>query len=71
MEAYATEVLIHEGKVERPGQPGASLRIDVVDMEGQVFSGKIARGDNPVCITFELVIEELGQPQELSSRPMR
>lgn len=72
VEAHATEVLIREGRVEkRQGKPGASLLIDVVDLEGQVHSGQIVHGDNPVCITFELVIEELDQPQELSSRPMR
>ena len=72
VEAHATEVLIREGRVEKgQGKPGASLLIDVVDLEGQVYSGQIVHGDNPVCITFELVIEELGQPQELLSRPMR
>ena len=63
VEAHATEVLIREGRVEEVhGQPRASLRIDVVDLEGQVYSGQIVHGDNPVCITFELVIEELDQP---------
>ena len=63
VEAYATEVLIREGRVEEVhGQPRASLLIDVVDLEGQVYSGRIVHGDNPVCITFELVIEELDQP---------
>jgi predicted DNA-binding protein with PD1-like motif len=63
VEAYATEVLIHEGRVESAqGRPRASLQIDVVDMEGQVFSGSLVRGDNPVCVTFELVIEEVKQP---------
>jgi predicted DNA-binding protein with PD1-like motif len=63
VDAYATEVLIHEGRVESAqGRPRASLQIDVVDMEGQVFSGNLVHGDNPVCITFELVIEEVVQP---------
>jgi predicted DNA-binding protein with PD1-like motif len=63
VEAYATEILIQEGKVESAhGRPRASLRIDAVDMEGQVFSGRLVHGDNPVCITFELVIEEVDQP---------
>ncbi len=60
--SYATEVLIQEGRVESAhGRPRASLRIDVVDMEGQIFSGDLVHGDNPVCITFELVIEEIDQ----------
>ena len=38
VEAHATEVLIREGKVEEVhGQPRASIRIDVVDLEGQVL----------------------------------
>jgi predicted DNA-binding protein with PD1-like motif len=60
VEAYATEILIHEGRVESVhGRPRASLRIDAVDMEGQIFSGELVHGDNPVCVTFELVIEEV------------
>ena len=63
VEAHATEVLIREGKVEEVhGQPRASLLIDVVDLGGHVYSGQIVHEDNPVCITFELVIEELDQP---------
>jgi hypothetical protein len=31
-------------------------------MEGQLFSGELVHGDNPVCITFELVIEAVDQP---------
>jgi hypothetical protein len=27
-------------------------------MEGAIFSGDLVHGDNPVCVTFELVIEE-------------
>jgi hypothetical protein len=26
-------------------------------MEGHVRQGRLVRGDNPVCITFELVLE--------------
>jgi predicted DNA-binding protein with PD1-like motif len=60
VDSYATEVLIHEGRVESvDGRPRASLQIDVVDMEGQIFSGELVHGDNPVCVTFELVIEEV------------
>ncbi len=62
--AHATEVLIREGRVEEFNrQPRASLLIDVVDLEGQVYAGLVVHGDNPVCITFELVIEELDQPK--------
>lgn len=65
VESYATEVSINVGRVETAqGRSTASLHIDVVDMEGQVFSGKLVRGDNPVCVTFELVIEEVSEPQD-------
>lgn len=60
VKSYATEVSIDVGRVETAqGKLTASLQIDVVDMEGQVFSGKLVREDNPVCVTFELVIEEV------------
>ncbi len=56
--SYATEVLIRQGSVRTvDGRPQARLDIDVVDMDGGIFSGVLVRGDNPVCVTFELVIE--------------
>jgi predicted DNA-binding protein with PD1-like motif len=56
--SHATEVLIHHGRVESvDGQLRAQLIVDVVDMKGDIFSGTLIRGDNPVCVTFELVIE--------------
>jgi predicted DNA-binding protein with PD1-like motif len=58
VESHATEVLIRRGRViDVGGLPRASLDIDVVDMQGRIFEGEIVRGDNPVCVTFELVIE--------------
>jgi predicted DNA-binding protein with PD1-like motif len=58
--SHATEVLIRSGSVENvDGQVHARLVIDAVDMEGAISSGEIVRGDNPVCITFELVIEAM------------
>lgn len=60
VESHATEVLIHEGSVRIvDGRPQTRLSIDVVDMNGAIFSGELVRGDNPVCVTFELVIEAL------------
>jgi predicted DNA-binding protein with PD1-like motif len=56
--SHATEVLIRHGGVETAdGRAHARLVVDVVDMEGGISSGEIVRGDNPVCVTFELVIE--------------
>lgn len=51
---HATEVLIRGGSV-RDGI--AALDLLVVDMAGHVHSGPIVRGANPVCITFDLVLE--------------
>jgi predicted DNA-binding protein with PD1-like motif len=55
--SHATEVLIRDGRVRMEGgHPRVLIDIDVVDLHGRVFSGELVRGDNPVCITFELVI---------------
>ncbi len=51
---HATEVLVRSGHVHN-GE--AVLDILVVDMAGQVHEGRLVRGDNPVCITFELILE--------------
>jgi predicted DNA-binding protein with PD1-like motif len=60
VESHATEVLIRESGVEPAHDwPRARLMIDVVDMDGHIFSGELVRGDNPVCVTFELMIEVL------------
>jgi predicted DNA-binding protein with PD1-like motif len=51
---HATEVLVLSGHVHG-GE--AVLDMLVVDMAGHVHEGRLVRGDNPVCITFELVLE--------------
>jgi predicted DNA-binding protein with PD1-like motif len=51
---HATEVLVRSGHVH-DGE--AVLEMLVVDMAGMVHAGRLVRGDNPVCITFELVLE--------------
>jgi predicted DNA-binding protein with PD1-like motif len=51
---HATEVLVRSGHVH-DGE--AVLDMLVVDMAGHVHEGRLVRGDNPVCITFELVLE--------------
>jgi hypothetical protein len=38
----------------------ATIDMVVVDMEGRVHEGRLVRGDNPVCITFDLVLEAVG-----------
>ncbi|MXQ12131.1 PCC domain-containing protein [Microvirga makkahensis] len=55
--SLATEVMIHEGRVEQiSGQLRTHLHIAVVDTEGNIHEGILARDDNPVLVTFELVI---------------
>ena len=51
---YATEVLVASGSV-RDGQ--ATLDLHVVGMDGRSHSGRLARGENAVLITFDLVLE--------------
>ena len=56
----ATEVLVRHGRVA-PGPDGAlaaTLDLVVVDAEGRPHEGRLAAGENPVCITFELMVEE-------------
>jgi predicted DNA-binding protein with PD1-like motif len=54
VEDHATEVLVRSGSVH---EGVAVLDMLVVDMTGRVHEGRLVRGDNPVCITFELVLE--------------
>ena len=54
----ATEVLVRGGAV-RNGV--ATLDLLVVDMMGRVHDGELVRGDNPVCITFDLVLTRTGE----------
>jgi predicted DNA-binding protein with PD1-like motif len=54
VEDHATEVLVRSGHIH---DGTAVLDMLVVDMAGMVHEGRLVRGDNPVCITFELVME--------------
>lgn len=55
----ATEVLVRHGAVgPRPdGTLAAELDLIVVDAAGRPHAGRLAQGENPVCITFELMLE--------------
>ena len=55
----ATEILVLTGTVQpdRLGEPCARIETAVADMTGAVHTGTLARGENPVCITFEFVLE--------------
>jgi hypothetical protein len=43
---------------DESGRLRSQLDIALVDTEGRVHEGRLVPGRNPVCITFELVIEE-------------
>lgn len=53
--SYATELLVGNGEMSAGT---CRLDISVVGMDGEIAEGRLARGSNPVCVTFELVIEE-------------
>jgi len=50
--SHATEVMIDSGQTR-----AAACLIDVAlaDMDGTVHEGRLARGENPVCVTFEVL----------------
>ncbi|WP_425961410.1 PCC domain-containing protein [Rhizobium nepotum] len=54
--AYASEILIRNGRVS-PAK-GAALDIAMVDLTGHISGGRLVRGKNPVCVTFELLLTE-------------
>ena len=59
IEPFATELAITSGAVA-PGAGGAleaELDIALVDYTGGVAEGRLLRGDNPVLMTMELVLE--------------
>jgi predicted DNA-binding protein with PD1-like motif len=57
MRSHATELLVRRGRVATiETELRASLDIAVVDIGGNIAAGEILRGDNPVCVTFELAI---------------
>jgi predicted DNA-binding protein with PD1-like motif len=58
---FATELLIRSGTVA-PGAgrtPEAELEVALVDYLGGLAEGRLVRGDNPVLMTMELVLEVL------------
>jgi len=61
VEDIATELLITGGGLapDAAGAPRGALAVALADMRGQVHEGWLLRGRNPVCITFELLLEEL------------
>ncbi|MCK1713134.1 MULTISPECIES: DUF296 domain-containing protein [unclassified Bradyrhizobium] len=61
-EPFATELAIMAGTIA-PGSSGAleaTLDIALIDYTGGIAEGRLVRGDNPVLMTMELVLEALG-----------
>lgn len=61
-EPFATELAITAGAIA-PGASGgleAALDVALVDYTGGIAEGRLVRGDNPVLMTMELVLEVLG-----------
>ena len=60
---FATELLIRSGAIA-PGANGsleAELDVALVDYLGGLAEGRLSRGDNPVLMTMELVLDVLGE----------
>jgi predicted DNA-binding protein with PD1-like motif len=58
VENFATEVAITAGRIVDDGAgPRAEVDVALVDFTGATASGRLMRGDNPVLMTFELVLE--------------
>jgi predicted DNA-binding protein with PD1-like motif len=69
---FVTEVFIREGKLRLSalGELEAQIEVSMVDHTGGLHEGRLQRGDNPVLVTFELVIEPLAflQGRDSSTR---
>jgi predicted DNA-binding protein with PD1-like motif len=60
---FATELAITSGIIA-PGATGtleATLDVALVDYTGGIAEGRLVRGDNPVLMTMELVLEVFGE----------
>jgi predicted DNA-binding protein with PD1-like motif len=63
VEPFATEVVVTSGTIA-PGAGGAlqaELDVALVDYTGGLAQGRLTRGDNPVLMTMELVLEVIGE----------
>ena len=58
VEPFVTEMLISHGCVQRDAnnQLIAEIDISMVDYKGGMSTGRLKRGENPVLVTFELVL---------------
>lgn len=60
-EPFATELAITAGTIALAGSgaPEAVLDVALIDYTSGIAEGRLIRGDNPVLMTMELVLEEL------------
>jgi predicted DNA-binding protein with PD1-like motif len=60
---FATELTVRSGAISRGpgGALEAQLDIALVDYLGGLSEGRLTRGDNPVLMTMELVLEAVGE----------
>jgi hypothetical protein len=59
VEPFVTETLVRQGRVitDASGELRAEVDVTLIDYLGGRHSGRLARGRNPVLVTFELVLE--------------
>jgi len=59
VEPFATELTVTSGAIAPglSGTPEAQLEVALVDYTGGLAAGRLVRGDNPVLMTMELVLE--------------
>jgi predicted DNA-binding protein with PD1-like motif len=62
VEPFATEMAVRSGVIASgaDGALEATLDVALVDYQGGLAMGRLVRGDNPVLMTMELVLEVLG-----------
>jgi predicted DNA-binding protein with PD1-like motif len=62
VEPFATEMAVRSGVIVSGvgGTSEATLDVALVDYTGGLAVGRLTRGDNPVLMTMELVLEVLG-----------
>ena len=63
VEPFATELAVSSGVIVSGTGSALEAELDIalVDYEGGIAEGRLLRGDNPVLMTMELVLEVLGE----------
>jgi predicted DNA-binding protein with PD1-like motif len=61
LEPFATELAVRSGTIAATAGGGLAAELDIalVDYSGGLADGRLTRGDNPVLMTMELVLEVL------------